>query len=98
MNSEAKKSASSDNNSGTPNETKGSKMTNKECREEYFKKLRKWLNTVNTYQCYYKKLQENSAKNNRQSKKENTDNVRGVLNIVPIEPVIRLYTFGGMFC
>ncbi|VVC40021.1 RDD [Cinara cedri] len=32
--------------------------SNKEIRENYFKQLRSWMNTVNSYQCYYNKLQE----------------------------------------
>lgn len=50
----------------SPKITESSKMSNKEIREEYFNQLCSWLTTVNGYQCFYNKLQQESLKNNYQ--------------------------------
>lgn len=79
--------------------TKNTKKSNKEIREEYFNKLRSWLSTVNNYQCYYNKLQQDLIKKkNKQVSKNPTAIPKVVPNNVPETPNIGSTQFVGMFC
>jgi len=57
MESPTEKTASSND---SHKDDQNSKMTSKERREKYFTELRSWLRTVNSYECYYNKLQRES--------------------------------------
>ncbi|KAE9526201.1 hypothetical protein AGLY_013832 [Aphis glycines] len=76
MTSSANKSSSKNSNN--------SKLTSKEIREEYFNQLRSWLYTVNSYQCYYNKLQQEFLqKNDHQVLKNPKEVPKVVPNAVP---------------
>lgn len=79
MTSSENKSSSKDSNN--------SKLTSKEIREEYFNQLRSWLYTVNSYQCYYNKLQQEFLqKNDHQVLKNPNEVPKVVSNAVPPVP------------
>ncbi|XP_060834869.1 protein FAM8A1-like [Rhopalosiphum padi] len=89
MTSSENKSSSKDSNN--------SKLTNKEIREEYFNQLRSWLSTVNSYQCYYNKLQQEFLqKNYRQVLKNPNEVPKVVPNAVPETPSVN--QFVGIRC
>jgi len=76
MTSSANKSSSKD--------SKNSKLTSKEIREEYFNQLRSWLYTVNSYQCYYNKLQQEILqKKDHQVLKNSNEVPKVVPKVVP---------------
>jgi len=84
MTSSENKSSSKDSNN--------SKLTNKEIREEYFNQLRSWLSTVNSYQCYYNKLQQEFLqKNYRQVLKNPNEVPKVVPNAVPETPSVNQF-------
>lgn len=83
-------------------DTNNSKLTNKEIREEYFNQLRSWLNTVNSYQCYYNKFQRESFQNNYRQVSKNPNEVPKVVpnvtpNVVRETPAVERNQFVGMF-
>lgn len=91
------KSASKNNVLNTSKDTKNSKLTSKEIREEYFNQLRSWLNTVNSYQCYYNKLQRESFQNNYQKVLKNSKEVPKPANDAVREtPTVEHNQFVGM--
>lgn len=69
--------------SGSPKDVKTSVMTSKERREKYFTELRTWLRTVNSYECYYNKLQQQSLEKNQKVSKSPSELPRDVPNVVP---------------
>lgn len=72
--------------------------TNKEIREEYFNQLRSWLTTVNNYQCYYNKLQQECLqKNYQQVPKNPTEAPRNASNTVPESSTVNPNQFSGIF-
>lgn len=72
--------------------------TNKEIREEYFNQLRSWLTTVNNYQCYYNKFQQESLQNNYQQILKNpTETPRDAPNTVPETSTVNTNQFSGIF-
>ncbi|XP_060868832.1 protein FAM8A1-like [Metopolophium dirhodum] len=80
-------------------DTDNSKLTIKEIREEYFNQLRSWLNTVNSYQCYYNKLQRESFQNNYQQVLKNPNEVPKVVpNVVRETPAVERNQFVGIRC
>lgn len=96
MESSAEKLTSNDF-SNMPKATQNSKMSNKEIREEYFNQLRSWLTTVNSYQCYYNKIQQESLQNNYQQVLKNpTEVTRDVPNVSEI-PTVEPNQFVGMY-
>jgi len=98
MASSANKSASKNDLKNTSQDNKNSKLTNKEIREEYFNQLRLWLDTVNSYQCYYNKLQrEFFQKNNPQVLKKPKEVPKPANNVVPETPTVERNQFVGMF-
>ncbi|XP_025196320.1 protein FAM8A1-like [Melanaphis sacchari] len=86
--------------SGNKSSSKDSnKLTNKEAREEYFDQLRLWLNTVNSYHCYYNKLQQEFLqKNYQQVLKKSNEVPKVVPNAVPVTPTVERDQFVGMKC
>jgi len=87
--------------SNAPKDTKNDKMTNKEIREEYFKQLRSWLTTVNSYQCYYNKLQRESLQNDRRrvtTKNPTAAIATGMPNVTPEAPTAGPVQFVGIRC
>lgn len=99
MASPANKSASKNVVLDTSKDTNNSKLTSKEIREEYFNQLRSWLNTVNSYQCYYNKLQRESFQNNYRQVLKNTNEVPKVVpNAVPnVRETTTVNQFVGMY-
>lgn len=95
MESPAGKSASNNDFLNTPKDTQNSKMTNKEIREEYFNQLRSWLSTVNIYQCYYNKIQQESFQNNYQVLKNPIEITKNVPNVSET-PTVGPNQFVGM--
>ncbi|XP_022169880.1 uncharacterized protein LOC111033454 [Myzus persicae] len=100
MASPANKSASKNVVLDTSKDTNNSKLTSKEIREEYFNQLRSWLNTVNSYQCYYNKLQRESFQNNYRQVLKNTNEVPKVVpNAVPnVRETTTVNQFVGIRC
>jgi len=96
MKSQADESTSN-NDSNTPKDDKNSKITNNRSREEYFNQLRSWLTTVNSYQCYYNKLQRESLQNNHQRVIRNpSEIIKNVPNVGPETQTAALDQFVGM--
>lgn len=81
-------------------DTENNKMTSKEIREEYFNQLRSWLITVNSYQCYYNKLQQKSLQNihERVATKNPTAAITiDVPNVIPETPAAEPVQFVGRY-
>lgn len=98
MESPADKSASNnDDSSNISNGTHNTNKTNQEIREEYFNKLQSWLTTVNSYQCYYNKLQQDSLQNYLQVPKNATKVPSNVPNAAPEAPTVEPVQFVGKF-
>lgn len=97
MENPADKSASNnDDLSSHSNGTQNTNKTNKEIREEYFNKLRSWLTTVNSYQCYYNKFQQDSLQNYLQVPKNTIKVPSHVPNAVPETPTVGPVQFIGL--
>lgn len=75
---------------------RNAKVTNKDIRENYFNQLRSWLITVNNYQCYYNKLQQDSLQKLQKVSKNTTEVPREVPNST-IETSSDSNQFVGMF-
>lgn len=98
MASSANKSASKNDLKDASKDNKNSKLTNKETREEYFNQLRSWLNTTNSYQCYYNKLQQEFFQNNYQQVLKKPNEVpKPANNVVRETPTVERNQFVGMF-
>ncbi|XP_025207567.1 protein FAM8A1 [Melanaphis sacchari] len=89
----------SSENKSPSKDSKNTQLTNKEAREEYFDKLRLWLTTVNSYQLYYNKLQQESLQKyyNEVLKKAN-EVPKVVPDAIPETPSVELNQFTGMKC
>lgn len=96
MESPAGKSSSNNDFLNMPKDTQNSKMTNKEIREEYFNQLRSWLTTVNSYQCYYNKIQQESLQNNYQKVFKNPTEIPRDVPNVSETPTVGPSQFVGM--
>lgn len=107
MESSTEKSSShndvSDVSKDPPKNNQNVQKTNKEIREEYFKKLRCWLSTVNSYQNFYNELQKKSLQRKyQQAPKKSTevpkDNVpTAVPEVVPEAQAAEPNQFAGIF-
>ncbi|KAL5243623.1 hypothetical protein ACI65C_011033 [Semiaphis heraclei] len=99
MASSANKSASKNDLKDASKDNKNSKLTNKETREEYFNQLRSWLNTTNSYQCYYNKLQQEFFQNNYQQVLKKPNEVpKPANNVVRETPTVERNQFVGIKC
>lgn len=80
MESPTEKTASSND---SLKDNQNPKMTSKERREKYFTELRSWLHTVNSYECYYNKLQRESLEKYQKVLKRPSEAPREVSDNVP---------------
>lgn len=92
------RSASNNDSPKDTDDKSNTKITNKEIREEYFNKLRSWLTTVNSYECYYNKLQQELLQNNYQQflKGSSTEVPRDISNDSSETPTVGSNQFEGI--